>query len=255
MVGSGFGGAGQRQQPVGERGPALRAGPVRVGVRAQRGLRLQQQSLRHADLGLGADACRDQCDEVAGLQLGLTRHLPCRRPGQRAGERFGDVGDARQRRLQRLRVQSQRAVGQVVVVDQDQLAAGNTLQRRNFDELTFDVELFAVHPHQLAGAVVVVDADRQPVHAGFAFAWFCAALADGEAAEPAVGVDVEVGAQRVEPGGLQPLAAPVRQVAAGGLLKRAEQVTEGGVVERVRRGSSRAARPGSGRGRRRPPTA
>ena len=115
----------------------------------------------------------------------------------------------RQRGLQRLRVEPQRAVGQVVVVDQDQLAARNTLQRRNFRELALDVEFLAVDPHQLAGAVVVVDADGQPVHAGLARAGRRTALADGEPGELAVRVDVEVGAQRVEPGGLQPLLTPV----------------------------------------------
>ena len=125
-------GAGQLQQPVGERRPALRLRPVRVGVGAQRGLRLQQQPLGDPDFGLGLNAARDQRHEIAGPQLGVAGHLPCRRPHQRSGQRFGDVGDAVQRGLQRLGVQPQRAVGQVVVVDQDQLAARNTNQRRHF---------------------------------------------------------------------------------------------------------------------------
>ena len=86
---------------------------------------------------------------------------------------------------------------------------------------------------QLAAAVVVVDADRQPVHPGLTGARLRAALGDREAGEPPVGVDVEVGAQRVEPGGLEPLLPPAGQVAAGGLLQRAEQIAEGGVAEGV----------------------
>ena len=58
-----------------------------------------------------------------------------------------------------------------------------------------DVEFFAMRPHQLAAAVVVVDADRQPVHPGFARAGRGAALRHREPGERAVGVDVEVRAQ------------------------------------------------------------
>ena len=134
--------------------------------------------MRHTDFGLGVHAAHDQRDEVAGLQLGVAGHLPRRRPRQRAGERLGDVGDAGQHRLQRLRVQPQRAVRQVVVVDQDQLAARNALQRRNVGASTLDVELLAVDAHQLAGAVVVVDADGEAVHAGLAGAGRGAALVD-----------------------------------------------------------------------------
>ncbi len=47
-------------------------------------------------------------------------------------------------------VQPRRAVGQVVVVDQDELAARNTHQRRNIRARALDVELLAVHAHQLA---------------------------------------------------------------------------------------------------------
>ena len=49
----------------------------------------------------------------------------------------------------------------------------------------------------------------------------------------AVGVDVEVGAQRVQAGGLEPLPTPVRQVAARRLLQRAKQIAERRVGERV----------------------
>ncbi|PWQ84309.1 hypothetical protein DKX15_21775, partial [Enterococcus faecium] len=66
-------------------------------------------------------------------------------------------------RLQRVRVQPQRAVGQVVVVDQDELAAGHAAQRRHVGDGPFDVELLAEYPHQLAGRVVVVAAAGQPV--------------------------------------------------------------------------------------------
>ena len=48
-------------------------------------------------------------------------------------------------------------------------------------------------------------------------------------------VDVEVGADGVQPGGLQPGRGPGVQVPPGGLLQRGQQVVEGGVAERVRR--------------------
>ncbi|SHW85491.1 Uncharacterised protein [Mycobacteroides abscessus subsp. abscessus] len=90
-----------------------------------------------------------------------------------------------------------------------------------------------MYPDQLAGAVVVVDADREPVHARLSGARRRTALVDGEPGESTGTVDVEIGAQRVQARGLQPLLAPVRQVAARRLLQRAEQIRERGVVVRV----------------------
>ncbi len=135
------------------------------------------------------------------------------------------------------------------------LPTRNALQCGNFRGLALDVELLAVHPDQLAAAVVVVDADRQPVHAGLAGARLGAALVDGEPGEPAFGVDVEIGAQRVQAGGLEPLPAPAGQVAARGLLQRAEQVTERGIAECVVAEVIPQIRPGTPRARRRRPAA
>ena len=60
-----------------------------------------------------------------------------------------------------------------------------------------------------------------------------AVLHHGELGEPALVVGGELGAQHVQPGGLQPLRAPPGQVAAGGLLQRAQQVAQGRVAPRV----------------------
>src|SRR6185312_9639099 len=106
-------------------------------------------------------------------------------------------------------------------------------QRSNFGACTGDVEFFTMRAHQLAGAVVVVDPDRQAMYPCLARTRRGATLGDGEPGEPAVGVDVEVGAKGVETGRLQPLPAPVGKVATRRLLQRAEQVVECGVVERV----------------------
>ena len=77
----------QRPEP-GDR-PAPLGRPLRVGVGRHGRLCLQQQPLHHADLRLGGEAARDERGEVAGLQLGLARHLPRRRPAQRARQRLG----------------------------------------------------------------------------------------------------------------------------------------------------------------------
>src|SRR6202040_4186253 len=115
---------------------------------------------------------------------------------QRARQRIGDVGDAGERGLQRLWVEAHRAIRQVVVVDQDQFASGNSLQRWNIRGFAFDVKLFPVSADQLARSVVVVDSDRKAVHPSLTGAGLRAALGDGEAGEPPDGVDVEVGTQR-----------------------------------------------------------
>lgn len=80
-----------------------------------------------------------------------------------------------------------------------------------------DVELDLADTGQRPGVVVVVDSDAESVYPGLAISRLGAALRYREADEVA-GVDVEVGAQGVQPGGRKPLFGPLGQIALGGLL-------------------------------------
>src|SRR5690606_41574107 len=107
---------------------------------------------------------------------------------------------------------------EVVFLERHRHAPRTALVRGNIGVLPIYVELLAVNPRRLAGAVVVVDADGQPVHPGLPGPRLCAALADREAGEPAVGAEVELRPQRVETGGLQPQLPPAGQIPSGRLL-------------------------------------
>jgi hypothetical protein len=68
------------------------------------------------------------------------------------------------------------------------------LQRPHFRDFAGDIELLTVHSDQFAVPVVVVDPDRKPVHPGFAGTRRGPALPDREPGEPALRVEVELGA-------------------------------------------------------------
>ena len=128
-------------------------------------------------------------------------------------------------------VQPDLGVGQVVVVDQHQVGALQSGELRDLGALAVDVELDPVPPGQPALAAVV-QADRdavRPEHGGDRRRL----LGHRERGEAAVRVTLELGPQCVDPGRLQPLLGPLRQVPAGGLLQRREQVAEHRVAPRV----------------------
>ena len=197
-------------------------------------MRLHQQTLHDAHLGLRGDTALHQCNEIARFEFGLPGHLPRRRPHQRAWQRLGDVADAVDHGSERLVVQPDRAVGQIVVVDEHEFAATYA------DELGdvgacggVDIDLDAVGAHESARTVVVVDTDGEAMHAEFTGSGLRALLHDCETREFAVGVELEVGAQNVQPRRLEPLGTPSRQVPAGRLLQRGQQIVEGCVAEGV----------------------
>ena len=83
--------------------------------------RLPQHALQHPDVGLGVEQVDHQAHVVAGGHLGVAGHVPCGRPAQRAGKDALSSPIASVDRHQRSRVEADLGVGQVVVVDQNQI--------------------------------------------------------------------------------------------------------------------------------------
>ena len=234
MVGTRLCRPGEFEESGAETRPADGRGPSRVGVRLDRGGRLQQNTLHHTDFGLRGDAVLDERHEVARLHLGLAGHLPGGRPHERAWHRVGDVADACGGGLERFGVEAHRRVREVVVVEQNQFSARDADEIGDFGDRALDVEFDALDAFESAGCVVVVDAYAHAVHACLACAGSCAVLNDGEAGERARVVDLEVGPDDVDAGGLEPLAAPVGEVATRRLLQRGKQIRERRIAELVR---------------------
>ncbi len=192
-----------------------------------RRLRLTQQCLCHGDVAdrHRLDARQHQPHVVAGGQFAVPAHVPGGGPAQRGGQRLGELADAGQQRVHRVRVQADLGVGEVVVVDEHQVRTGLPGQLGHHGPLATDVGLDPAAAHQ-ARRGAVVEPDRDPVVAQHRMC-FGGLLADRELGERAVCGERVLGPQRVHPGGLQPLLRPAGQVPAGGRGQRLQQVAKG----------------------------
>ncbi len=243
LVGAGRAGEGARPQQLlvaarlalphgGERGVGEQrpAGgrPRRVGVGAERALHPGQQRLDDAALGLRADAGEHDLHPLAGRQLGVPGHVPGGRPAQRPRQRVGHPADLLAQGAQRALVEPQLGVGEVVVVDQHEVGCGGTDEVGHEGSGTRDVELDARRPGQPVRSVAV-EADGGAVVTQHRVLGD-GGLLDGEGRVAAVVRELVDRAQGVDLAGPQPLVGPGRQVAAGALRQRPEQVGEGRVA-------------------------
>ena len=181
-------------------------------------------------VGLGADAREDQGDEVARRHLRVAGHVPRRAPAQRPGERVVDRLDARGERLERPLVQADLGVGQVALVEQQQVGLLLPDELLDLGQLTLDVGLQRRTPDEPA-VDLVVEADAQAVPAQRRVVGV-RGLHHRERREGAVVVQLEPRLERVDARGLEPLLGPGLELAAAGLLQRHQQVLELGVAER-----------------------
>ena len=131
----------------------------------------------------------------------------------------------------RARVEPDLGVGQVVVVQQDQIRLRAAQQLGHLGQLALDVDLHPVGAGQRA-VRLGVEPDRQAVPAQRR-PGRRRGLPDREPGEDPVRIDLEVSAQGVHPAGLQPLLGEVAQVAPGGLGEGGQQVGEPGVAPGV----------------------
>ena len=227
LVAAGLGGQRQLAQPA---LPALeeRGAPLGCGVRRRRGGGRARDPADAPGVGLAADVGEHELDVVGGGHLGVAGHVPCRTPDQGPGQRVVESRQAADRGGQRALVEPDLGVGQVGVVEQQQVGLGLAGELGDVGELALDVGLDVAGAHQAAlDLVVEADADAVPAQLGPVGV---RALAHREAGVAALGVEVELGAEGVDPRRLQPLLGPARQLAARGLLQGGEQVGELGVA-------------------------
>ena len=165
-------------------------------------------------------------------QLGVPGHVPGRAPAQRARQAVVETAQAGHDGGQRPLVEPDLGVGQVAVVEQQQVGLAYADQLGDLGGLALDVHLDRGTPHQVAVDLVVqadaeaVATQRRVLDGG--------GLLDPEGGVGALGVGLRARGQRVHAAGLQPLLGPGVQLAARRGLQRAEQVAELGVPEGVR---------------------
>ncbi len=206
--------------------------PARVGEPARRRARLTQQRLHDADVAHRGDTRQHQPHVVARRHLPVAAHVPGRRPAQRRGQRVGERADRVHQRAQRMLIQPDLGVAEVVVVDQHQVGARLPGQLGDHRARPGHVGLDPQPARQPVGGPVV-QADGDPVRAQQRMAGR-GLLLHRELGEPAVGVHRVGRPQRVHPGRLQPVLRPRGQVPARGLLQRGQQVGQRRVAPRVR---------------------
>jgi hypothetical protein len=129
-----------------------------------------------------------------------------------------------------VRVQPDLAVGQVVVVEQQQVGQRAAHEGRHLGQLPADLELEPVGPAQ-GRVVAAVEPDGDPVVAQRRPGRVRGLPHGGRGDLVALGAELE--GQQVDAGLLQPLGGPGAEVAARGLLEGAEEVVERGVAEGV----------------------
>ena len=167
----------------------------------------------HAErVGLGADVGQHQVDEVGGAHLRVAGHVPRRTPAQRLGQRVVEPGQAADDGGERPLVEADLGVGQVAVVEQQQVRLLLADQVGDLGARAVDVDLDVRAADQAAVDLVVqADADAVPAQRRVVRR---RGLLDRERGVAALAVEGELGVQRVDARGLQPLVRPVRQLAA-----------------------------------------
>ncbi|ESU50973.1 3-deoxy-D-manno-octulosonic acid (KDO) 8-phosphate synthase [Streptomyces sp. HCCB10043] len=226
-----LGGPQLAQRALGQRPAALLA-PVGGDVVDQRGLCPGVQHLEDADVALAAGVGQHQRDEVAGRENSVPGQAPQGRPAQRTGQRVRDLAQTLAERGQRHLVETDLAVGEVVVVDQDQIGPLGAGQRLHHGPLTGHVHLGARVPGQLALGRTPVQADRDAVRAQLGVRGG-GLLDDGQLGEDARRVVHGHRGERVDARRLEPGARPGGHVPPRGLGQHRQQVPEPGVAVRV----------------------
>ncbi len=170
-------------------------------------------------------------DEVVQRQLGVAHAVPQALPQHGAQQRIVDLRQLGARGIEGAGVQLDFRIAPVLVVRVDQVRAGRAVQI-----LDRGPGALVGHRHVLdQGQLAAVDLERRHLHALFAQGRQLLArggLGQGEVLDLAVAAAV-VGGDRVHAGVVQPFPGPAREVAAGGLGQRVDEVVEGGVLPRI----------------------
>ena len=149
VVAAGLGGHQQLAEP------ALPASSRACAV-GRRGVRVHGLGGVHRDprgaegVGLGADVGEHQLDEVGRAHLGVAGHVPGSAPAQRPRERVVEPAQAADHRRERALVEADLGVGQVAVVEQQQVGLPLADELLDRGQLALDVDLDVAAADQVA---------------------------------------------------------------------------------------------------------
>ena len=199
------------------------------------GLRIVQQHLQHSGTCFPGSNPLYQMHIVPGTEHSVSHRVPEGRQADCAGEGITQPVQRLDQGDQRVLVEADLGVRQVLVIEQEQRRTCPANKFRNLGPRSCHIHLDAVRTHQGAGVVEVVEADAQPVRAGHLFSADrvrCVLPHDNRTVLPGV-VGFRFRNQDGHAGGLQPLPGPQGHVASGCCGQRGEQVRERRVAEGV----------------------
>ena len=217
----------------------------RGGVDVDAGNRAELGQGRADDsrLGLRRDVPEHQTNVVACRGFAVAGRVPHRTPHDRTGERVLDRRQVLDRHREGCRVESHLGVGEVVIVDQNQVGPLRSDERRHLGTHSVDIEFDAIVTHENARDEVVRP-DREPVRADGRIVGRCG-LHDRKRGDDAIRIRLDFRLQSVHARRLEPEVRPVREIATARDLQLGQEVGEFGVAIRVLpevRGDSRVER-------------
>ena len=130
--------------------PAGRFAVGRVAEDDGRRLGVAEQAGHHGDLVLPAQVGQDEIEVAPSRELGVAQHVPGRRPAQAPGQRIVERAQALGDGGQRAGVEADLRVGQLAVVEEDEVGDGHAHQLVDGRAVALDVELHPVAAPQPA---------------------------------------------------------------------------------------------------------
>ena len=126
-------------------------------------------------------------------------------------------------------IQTDLAVGQIIIIDEEQVRLRNTCQLQHFGARAGNVHLSPADAYD-PPVIDLVPANRQTVipQGATRLGW---SLKDRKRSVMALLVEGGICAEAIDAGRLEPLRGPRGQVASGFLLQRSQQVGQAGVTE------------------------
>ena len=195
----------------------------------------EQQTVADRRFGLGGHSAQDGSDEAARIKQAVADRVPQGRPDDRSGDGCVDRADVGQSDVGGALIQTRDRVGDLVVVDDDEVNEGSTT-RNGEHSLGVDGCVLGVDAHvENMGALegtVGCTPGRDGHTVGTQDTAAClATLMESEVRDCADGVGFPRGRQRRRAGSIQPGVLPRTQLLVGSLLECLKQVTQAGRTE------------------------
>ena len=179
-----------------------------------------------------SDISQNQLDEISRRCLSITGGIPQASPDKGSSEWACDQGEILHCRGTRVLVQTNLGVGEIVIVDQDELRSNLAQGFSDLGELTVNVELSSPDPLQETILTRVIETHCQAMRAK-GRPLLGRSLSNVEISDYPRVIDGHLGVEGVYSCGLEPQFAPGPQCATARILEFLKEVCERGITPLV----------------------